>query len=171
MLTFFISAAIVLVLQWLVISFAAIRALDSSLLASLRLLADQMLRWVNRCQRAVDRASRIHPVSEKFHEFSAACGSTRVELEKMLTASPLPNYADIMAIGELLQAAIANLREAEIAFVKALRRIHPTVEPEGQGLSETESIRSRIDATWSDYIALCEQRESAARRIPIRCLR
>jgi hypothetical protein len=166
MLIFLLSAALVLVLQWLVISFAAVRAFDSSLLAAVRILAGQMRRWVNRCQRAVDRVSVIHSPNEEFHRFAVACAFTRVELEKIITASPLPEYANIVVIGEMLQAAIANLREAEIAFVKALRRIRPTVEQAGHGLSETENIRARINATWNDYTALREQRECAARRIP-----
>lgn len=166
MLVFFISAAIVLTLQWLVISFAAVRTFDSSLLAAVRILAGQMLRWVNRCQRAVDRVSVIHSPIEEFHRFAAACASTRVALETILTAPHPLKYADIVATGETLRAEIANLREAEIAFVKALREIRPTLEQAGQGLSETENIRARVNVTWTDYLALREQRECAARRIP-----
>ena len=166
MLIFLLSAAIVLVFQWLVISFAAVRAFDSLLVAAVRILADQMLRWVNRCQRAVDRVSVIHSPNEEFHRFAVACAFTRVELEKIITASPLLEYANIVVLGETLHAAIANLREAEIAFLKALRGIRPTVEQAGHGLTETENIRARIDATWNDYTAIREQRECAARRIP-----
>ena len=166
MLIFLLSAAIVLVFQWLVISFAAVRAFDSSLLAAVRILAGQMLRWVNRCERAVDRVSAIASPNEAFHRFALACASTRVELEKIITASPLLEYANIVVLGEILHAAIANLREAEIGFVKALRGISPTVEQAGQGLSETENIRARINAPWNNYLALREQRECAARRIP-----
>lgn len=166
MLIFLASAAIVLSLQWLVISIVAVRAFDSSLLAAVRILAGQMLRWVSRCQRALDRASLIHSSNEEFHKFAAACASTRIDLEKILTASSRPRYAEIVLIGDILQSAIANLREAEIAFVNAYRKVSPVLEQAGHGLLETENIRARINATSIEYAVLCEQRNRAARRIP-----
>ena len=155
----------VLVLQWFLISFSAVRAFDDSVLSVVGAMAGQMRRWVARSTRAAERMTVQLGLLSEFDKFSSTCAAVETEIKRLSDCLPGMRFEELTECAEHLRSLIFDFTKAEIAFVNASRSACVIVEQPGQALCETEKIRARVEATWRDYIDLCGQRQSAARRI------
>jgi hypothetical protein len=155
----------VLVLQWFLISFSAVRALDSLVLSAIGAMAGQMRRWVARSTRAAERMTDQLGLFSEFDQFSSTCAAMETEIKRLSDCLPGMRFEELTECAEHLRSLISDFTNAEIAFVNASRSACVIVEQPGQALCETEKIRARVEATWLDYMDLCGQRQSAARRM------
>jgi hypothetical protein len=158
-------AVAVLVLQWFLISFSAVRALDAATFSVLGALTNQMRRWIARSRRAAERmTSRKGRVAE-FDEFLHACAAAEQKIDQLSHELSALRSETLAGFADTLHAIVFEFERLEIAFVEASRSVCPIVEQPGEALCETQKIRARIEATWRDYTDLCSQRQKAARRI------
>ena len=160
-----VVAISVLVLQWFLISFSAVRALDASILSVLGALSNQTRRWIARSRRAAERMTSQNGRSPKFEEFLHACSEADQKIERITQDLPSIRAEAVADFTDALRATIFEFERLEIAFVEASRLVCPIVEQPGEALCETQKIRARIEATWRDYTDLHCQRQKAARRI------
>ena len=155
----------VLVLQWFLISFSAVRALDASIVSVLGALSNQARRWIARSRRAAERMTSQNGRSPKFDEFLHACSEADQKIARITQDLPSMRAEAVADFTDALRATIFEFERLEIAFVEACRSVCPIVEQPGEALCETQKIRARIEATWRDYTDLRCQRQKAARRI------
>ena len=158
-------AVAVLVLQWFLISFSAVRALDAATFSVLGTLANQIRRWIARSRRAAERMTSRKGRVPEFDEFLHACAAAEQKIDQLSHELSALRSEALAGFADTVHAIVFEFERLEIAFVEASRSVCPIVEQPGEALCETQKIRARIEATWRDYTDLCSQRERAARRI------
>jgi hypothetical protein len=158
-------AIFVLVLQWFLISFSAVRAFDTAIFSVLGAMVNQIRRWIARSRRAAERMTSRKGRVPEFDEFLHACAATEQKIDQLNRELSALRSEALAAFAETLHAIVFEFERLEIAFVDASRSACLIVERPGEALCETQKIRARIEATWRDYTDLCSQRQKAARRI------
>ena len=158
-------AVSVLVLQWFLISFSAVRAIDAAILSVLAALVSQMRRWIARSSRAAVRMISETGCVPEFDGFQRACMAAEAKIEQLSCGLSAMRSDELAVLAETLRAMVFEFSRMEIAFVEACRSVCLIVEKPGEALCETQKIRARIEATWRDYTDLHEHRQRAARRI------